>query len=126
MSIPTAIQDRSTITVSMAKTHMRVDGTVEDAIIRLYLSAAKARADAYCNNTFTDQLGNELDIPADVDVWVLQTVSKFYNHRTVGVSMEKVEDLGEVKYHTLSDVDINFDLLKPYRHEVGFGGIFIS
>lgn len=122
----TAIQDRSTITVATAKLFMRVDTTVEDSIITIMLNAAKSRGDSYVNNPFKDKAGVDLDIPADVELWVLQTTSKFYNHRTIGIRKEEILELGSVQYEPNADVDVNFDLLKPYRLEVGFGGFFLS
>jgi len=122
----TAIQDRSIVTVSTAKLFMRVDTTVEDSIITIMLNAAKSRGDSYVNNPFKDKTGTDIDIPADVELWVLQTTSKFYNQRTIGVRKEEILELGSVQYEPNADVDVNFDLLKPYRLEVGFGGFFIS
>ena len=122
----TAIQDRSTITVATAKLFMRVDTTVEDSIITIMLNAAKRRGDSYVNNPFKNKAGAALDIPADVELWVLQTTSQFYNHRTMGIRKEEILELGSVQYEPNADVDVNFDLLKPYRLEVGFGGFFLS
>ncbi len=122
----TAIQDRSVITVATAKLFMRVDSNVEDSIVAIMLNAAKSRGDAYVNNPFKDKAGVELDIPYDVELWVLQTTSKFYNQRTIGIRKEEILELGSVQYEPNADVDVNFDLLKPYRLEVGFGGFFIS
>lgn len=116
----TAIADGSALTVLVAKQHLRVDGILEDFLIGLYLSAAWNRADSYCNNPFLDYKGHPTDIPADVEIWCLQFVSNLYENRTAGVDKEQVQDLGSVSYARLSDVDVNFNLLKPYRIEPGF------
>ena len=127
MASYTAIQDRSSVSRKLAKTFMRVDITTEDTLIDLMLAAAKQRGDTYVNNPFLEADGvTEKNIPADVDMWVLQTTSKFYNSRTLGVKKEEILELGSVQYEPNADVDINFDLLKPYRLEVGFGGFFLS
>lgn len=121
MAATTAVQDRSTITVSMAKLFMRVDISTEDTLIALMLAAAKQKADDYCLNEFVDALDVELDIPSPVEMWVLQTTSKYYNHRIIGLKKEELLDLGSFQMELGSDVDINYDGLKPYRLEPGFG-----
>lgn len=126
MASYTAVTSRSTVTLSLVKTYMRVDIADEDTIITMMLAAAKQRADTYLNNPFTTSAGVAYAVPADVELWVMQTTSKFYNSRTLGVKKEEILELGSVQYEPNADIDINFDLLKPYRLEVGFGGFFLS
>ena len=94
------------------------------------MAAAKSRADAYCQNPFlaADYI-TELDIPADVEAWILMQTSKFYELRTLGLASEQIQDLGRIQYdkHGGSDaVDVDFSLLKPWRRVVGFGGFLLG
>src|ERR1017187_6369821 len=119
----TAVQDRTSITLPLVKSHLRLDGDTEDVIVTLYLGAACQKADTYLQNPFLDYDNiTPLDIPLDVDLWVLQVVAKFYYHRTLGVHKEDVTDLGSIQYEKLDNVDVNYEGLKPYRRTKGFGG----
>jgi len=116
----TAIADNSALTVAICKTHLRVDEIGDDFLIGLYLQAAWTRADDYCNNPFLDAKGRQRDIPAPVEVWCLQFVSWCYENRTAGLEKSAVADLGSSSYAKISDVDVNYNLLKSYRLDVGF------
>ena len=120
----TAIQERSQVTLPLAKLHMRVDGDIEDELIQFYINAACQRADTYCQNLFLAGDGRtKLAIPSDVDVWVLLCVGKFYNSRVLGEQKVQIQDLGTVVYAKLDNIDVNMDLLKSYRKEPGFGSL---
>ena len=122
-----AIQTRTSVTVPMAKLHLRVDGDTEDELIGLYIKAVAQKADSYCQNLFLGADGvTELDIPCDVDVWILMTVAKYYELRVLGQHKAQLQDLGSTQYEKLDNFTILYEGLSPYRKIKGLGGFYFS
>lgn len=70
----TAVQDRLDLDLAGIKGLLGVVENDWDALITLYLEAAKERADTYMNNPFTLSDGTELSIPARVKLGVYEDV----------------------------------------------------
>jgi len=122
MPVYTAVQDNSTITPLKVKKYLRLDesDTYLDDIIKLMLAAAKQAADSYCQDTFTRYTSDGgVAIPAEVDLWILQTVSLHWERKNPFISSMDFKDLGGQDW--TFNYDDYFHLLKPYRREVGFG-----
>lgn len=90
MAAITAIYDHSIVTLDMVKEHLGISGTSEDITVGLMLGAAKRAADSYCQNWFTDanvapESGESVAIPEDVEMWILERVSRDYYRRNEGV-----------------------------------------
>lgn len=77
----------TTITVSLAKQHMNIDGTADDELIGLYIDAAEAWLSNYIGKPIAD-----FDpVPGDLKLAVLKLVAFYYEQREAvgfGVSME--------------------------------------
>lgn len=121
LSTPTAIRDRSILDVDTLKLHLRLNGTTFDTLLQIYLDAAKTKADVYCQNTFTKN-GTEQDIPADVEVWLLQTAARFYMQAENNISAIKLDNM-DIDY-TIDNYDVDYAGLKFYRIETGMGLIY--
>lgn len=94
----TAVADRLVVTVEDAKAFLRVDHNDEDELIEALVDAAKATADAFLNNPFTDADGNDRPIPSPVRTWVMRRVATQYENRLEGVRSESLASLGTVDY----------------------------
>lgn len=70
----TAVQDRLDLDLAGVKSLLGVVESDWDALITLYLDAAKERADTYMNNPFTSSDGTELVIPSRVKLGVYEDV----------------------------------------------------
>lgn len=69
----------TTITPDLAKQHMKVDGTDEDALITLYIEAAEQYVAHYIGKPLTD-----LDpFPADLKLAILRLVAFYYECRNI-------------------------------------------
>jgi uncharacterized phage protein (predicted DNA packaging) len=77
----------STITLSLAKAHMNIDGTADDELITLYIDAAEAFLSNYIGKALTD-----IDpVPGDLKLAVLKLVAFHYEQREAvgfGVTMQ--------------------------------------
>jgi uncharacterized phage protein (predicted DNA packaging) len=75
------------VSLDLAKSHMKVDGTAEDELISLYLDAAEMWAGNYIGQPIAD-----LDpVPADVKLAILKLISFYFEVRslaTFGLSAE--------------------------------------
>lgn len=101
------------MTVSDLRAWLRLNTNQFDTQLTLALDAAKAAADMYCNNPFLDASGNEMDIPADVEMWLLQYAARKFNLPEGAVSYESQQGRGVVR----RDFDYNCMVqdLKPHR-----------
>ncbi len=118
----TAVQDRLTVTLQDAKAYLRVDTTDEDALIQDLIDQAKASADAFLNNPFTDDSGADEGIPADVKAWVLRRVAFMYEQRVENVRADSVTGVGTIDYgRAISDRggSLDYALIRPYRLNPG-------
>ncbi|GMU51003.1 MAG: hypothetical protein AMXMBFR33_01490 [Candidatus Xenobia bacterium] len=93
-----AVVDRSTVTLETVKLYAKVESSDEDALLQLLLDAAKEDADAYMGNAFQNADGEDLPIPNWVERWLLQQVSRDYEHRPDGLQIEQVNQLGFVNW----------------------------
>jgi uncharacterized phage protein (predicted DNA packaging) len=67
----------STITLSLAKAHMNIDGSADDELIQLYLDAAETWIGNYIGKALVD-----IDpLPADLKLAILQLVAFRYEQR---------------------------------------------
>lgn len=118
----TAVQDRLTVTVEEAKSYLRVDASDEDTLIQDLIDQAKASADAYLNNPFTDSAGADEGIPSDVKAWVLRRVAFMYEQRVENVRADSVTGVGTADYgRAISDRggSLDYALIRPYRLNPG-------
>jgi len=68
-----AVKNRSQKTLSDLKDYLRIpqSDTSDDAVLSDALEAAKEDADAYLNNPFEDEDGNDQSIPSKVEMGVM-------------------------------------------------------
>lgn len=93
----TAVQDRLDLSVEEMRLYARIDNEVEDVLLEGLIGAGKAAADEYLGNPFTSG-GAELPIPGPVKLWVMQYVVWMYERRTLALSRQKTEGVGENAY----------------------------
>ena len=111
----TAIQDRLDLStedkteIEVLRDYIRSDPS-DDTILEIIYDSVKAKADRYTKNDFTDDEGEELDIPADIKLWVMQMVMRKYNRRANGIQSEQEDGFGSL---TWSDEEIQE--LQEYR-----------
>lgn len=115
--------------VAKLKAHLKLPAEAgpEDSLLLTYLTAAKEDADKFLNNPFTtyevvngDRVLVERDIPATIDLWVLNRAAYYYEFRTMGIQNESTDDLGEI---VLSEHDPMFKPIKRWRLRPGIGGL---
>jgi hypothetical protein len=124
MAAYTAIAERATTDLSLVKQHLRITAgeTTFDALLQVYLDAAKEMADDYCQNPFARYLSGTLtayDIPKPIEIWLLKTVCDWYNFPEKDVTQVTIDQQNQTRRDLCYDVD--YKMLKPYRREVGFG-----
>lgn len=93
-----AVTDRLDLTVSDVKDYLKVSGNAEDSVIEILLESAKEAADEYLNNPFTASSGEDLPIPNAVSLWCLQWCGRNYTRRSLGITSEDVDDLGQIDW----------------------------
>lgn len=116
------VQDRLTLSLEDVKNYLRIDGSEEDALLEELTASAKAAADAFLNNPFTNPDGTERDIPEPVRSWCLRRVSLLYEQRVEGMRADNVSGLGSADYgRALSDTHgpLDYSLIRPYRRNPG-------
>lgn len=115
----TSIEDNSTVDATTVKKFLRLDedDTYLDTVIDLALLAAKQAADNYCQDTFL--VGDTVVVPAEIEMWILQTVSLWWERKNPFITSMQYKDLGTVNWEY--NYDDYFHGLKAYRREVGFG-----
>lgn len=118
----TAVQDRLALTLEEVKAYLRIDADDEDALLEELAEAAKASADAFLNNPFTDSDGVDEPIPDDVKLWVLRRVAFLYEQRVENVRADVLTGVGTVDYgRAISDRggSLDYALIRPYRLNPG-------
>ena len=117
----TAVRDRLTVTVEDAKHFLRVDGSEDDQLILELVDSAKASADAFLNNPFTDSTGADLPIPDDVRLWVLRRVAFAYENRVESLVIDNVAGVGSVEYggRLQQATNLDYSIIRPYRLNPG-------
>lgn len=115
---PTAIQDRSTVTVEELRKWAGVNTTFFDDRLERILRGVKAKADGYCNNPFT-RGSVELPIPDDVETWILQQATRVFNMPEGLVTYQSESNSHTVRRET--DYQLTYADLQPYRkiHRIG-------
>lgn len=115
-----AVQDRLNLTPAEALHYLRVDDTEDEALVTDLLEGAKASADAFLNNPFTDADGNDLPIPAAVKSWVLRRVAMLYEQRIEGARGDEVHSLGRVDYGMRDEMgSADMALIRSFRRNPG-------
>ena len=111
-----AVLDRSVITVSDVKSHLRISGSAEDTILGLMLDSAKAQADAQLGaQTFADvDLYPGGDIPAPIEMWVLEAVARAYTKRENGLASASVPGGSSMTWGP-----VDYSVLRSYWMPVG-------
>ena len=112
----------SLVSLVLAKQHLRVSGTAEDALIGLYLGAAENAAMRYMNRKVYENataMGaavlagtagtDPMVVEPDIQAAVLLTLGHLYENREDVVPGVSVTDLPKGSQH----------LLQPYRVEMG-------
>ena len=112
MSNYTAVTDRLDISTEtkteteVLRNYLRSD-PADDMIVELIYEATKKKADSYMKNDFTDDDGDELEIPADVKLWVMQMVARKYNRRANGTASESEEGIGSITWSEEETMELN-------------------
>lgn len=101
-----AIVERSTVTLELCRNYAKVSGTAEDETLEFLLKAAKEAADAYCGNEFLDEDGEELDIPAPIERWILQQVVRDFMNRSDGIQIESVNQVSFINWSKRDYTDL--------------------
>lgn len=101
------------ITLEVAKLHLKVDTTDDDAMIEIYLGAAERAAMDYCNRTIygAESIGSDLDgvvINDAIEAAILLNLGHLYVNRE-GVDTVQKQEL---------PLGIQ-SLLQPYRIGIG-------
>lgn len=117
----TAVQDRLPVTLDDAKAYLRVDADDDDTLIESLIAQAKATADAFLNNPFTDPDGVDEDIPVDVKAWVLRRVSFLYENRVENLVIDTVASVGSADYggRRSQSASVDYALIRHYRLNPG-------
>ncbi|CAD7026567.1 phage gp6-like head-tail connector protein [Pseudorhizobium endolithicum] len=77
----------SAVSLELAKAHMKVDDTAEDALISLYIEAAEA----WCGNYIGKAIADLEPVPADIKLAILRLVAFYFECRNIasfGLSMQ--------------------------------------
>lgn len=77
----------SSVTLSLAKLHMNIDGTSDDELVQLYIDAAEV----WLGNYIGKQLADFDPVPPDLKLAVLKLVAFYYEQREAvafGISMQ--------------------------------------
>ena len=112
MSNYTAVSDRLDLSTEdkseteVLRDYLRSD-PADDMIVELIYEAVKKKADSYMKNDFTDDDGNELEIPADIKLWVMQMVARKYNRRANGTANESEEGIGSITWSKEEMMELN-------------------
>lgn len=109
------------ITLTEAKSYLRVDHDSDDVLIQTLIEAAQEQAEQFLGHDFTETDADtgevtQLPIPATVKLACLRMVAAFYESRADGVASEKLGD------HALTLGQIPWDvqrMLWPYRKNPG-------
>ena len=107
----TAVQDRLDLSTE-AKTEIEVlrdyirSDPADDTTLEIIYDGVKSKADRYMKNDFTDD-GEELDIPADIKLWVLEMVGRKYNRRANGIQSEREDGLGSINWSAEEMSELN-------------------
>ncbi len=112
------IEERLTLELAQVKTFLRVDGSEEDDTIGDMITAAKQKADEYCNNYFTDDGlidGDPQDIPIAIKLWCMSAIGRMYELRPNGLTTEYSKDLSQNVWG-----QIDYSPIFQYRMEPGF------
>ena len=108
----TAVTDRLDIGTD-TKTEIEVlrdylrSNSADDYIVEIIYEAVKKKADSYMKNEFVDDENNELDIPADVKLWIMQMVARKYNRRANGTANESEEGIGSISWSEEETMELN-------------------
>ena len=100
-----SVKDNLIIETADMRDYLRAD-PADDVIIEMLIDAVKEKADSYTNGYFEE----DDEIPADVELWVYQTVARKYNRRASGIMME-----GETGFGQLQWTQEELDILQEYR-----------
>ena len=111
-----AISDRLELSVDEVKSFLREydDSKEVNTLIKMLIEAAKQAADAYCNNPFLDENGEEMPIPTVIKLWCLKWIARNYERRASGLVSEQVSGIGSVSWG-----EEDYSELHPYRSNPG-------
>ena len=115
MAKPNHIQENSTINVTKLRSFLRIDNDAYDVALKMILAGVKAQADIYCNSDFREYNG---DVPADVELWILQACQLVYDRPNNTVSRQDVFEDGTTYFDF--DLEEYLLLLSSHRKEPGF------
>lgn len=118
----TAVTDRLNVTLADAKLHLRVDHNDEDTLIQDFIDSAKASADRYLNNPFTDRDGSPLPMPIVIKTWVLRRVTFLYEQRVENLRADTVPGAGTIDYGARTGDaagSVDYALIQPWRLNPG-------
>ena len=109
------IRDYSAIDLTSVKQGLRIDSddNSSDTVLLLTLNGVKEHGDRFIDQpTFASaESGLSVAIPADVDLWVLQTTMRFFEMRFNGVQEYVLKDADDMKWDK-----VDYTMLKPYRN----------
>lgn len=103
---PTAVQDRLDLDLDELKSLLEITGSTQDAILQLRLDSAKEAADNFLNNHFRNAAGEDIPIPSNVKIGVVEYIRENMGLATTaatavsagGIKRER-RDRIEVEYH---------------------------
>lgn len=105
-----SVKDNLIISTADMRDYLRADPT-DDPIIEMLIEAAKEKADSYTGGYFDDSdLDYTIEIPKDVEIWVYQTVARFYNRRASGINTENESGFGSISWDKA-----DMEILQEYR-----------
>ena len=100
-----SVTDNLIIETADMRDYLRAD-PADDVIIEMLIDAVKEKADSYTNGYFEE----DDEIPADVELWVYQTVARMYNRRASGLQNENESGFGSLQW-----AEEDMDILQEYR-----------
>ncbi len=97
----------SIVSLSQAKSHLRVDQSEEDNLIQTYIDAAEGSVENFLNRTIPGSLDSPVTTPAPIISAILLIVSDLYENREAASEKE------------LNENRAVSSLLYPYRVDIG-------
>lgn len=95
------------VSLSEAKSHLRVDQSNEDTLIQIYIDAAVDHVREYLNGEIKGELDSPVSTPASIKAAIFLLVGDLYENREAGSE-------AEIKRNPAVDA-----LLYPYRVRLG-------
>lgn len=102
---PTAVQDRLNLSLAELKSLLGITVDTQDALLQLRLDAAKEAADNFLNNHFRNADGEDLQIPTNVKLGVLEYIRE---NMAVSASVASSVSSGGVKREKRDRIEVEY------------------